>query len=467
MSARVLLSGSGLLVARGERRVLRGVDFALSEGEVVALVGVNGSGKTTLLETLAGLHRMGEGRVERHDLGVSEIVRDSAGQRGDIRGFGLCLQSNAICGDETVSERVATACRVAGRALDENSLKSVLDEWGLAHRADDRVAKLSGGLRRRVAVLSALVPAVLSTEPTCVLLDEPSEGLDEASRGLLVGWLRALAARGHGILIATHDPEMVAACDRVASISEAGQISSEKQASQIAEKSLLEPSASDQSDEIFSWAIRLERRNPIDTIGRGVPAIIALLLAFTLSTDIPRTSENYDLLAALILAPAFISAVVAPALLKRLAEERTGDWWRAMIGGRSRFMFSLSGASLLLPLPLFAISWLVLVRDLELALSTIDIILLILIGTTVIDLSVASAALHLLVGDLSRPSAAAGILLQVVLVWPFLQLSSALSSIMAGEGGLELALGTPLADLLIAIMTVVLIWAFAVVIPED
>jgi len=343
----------------------------------------------------------------------------------------------------------------------------VLDEWGLAHRADDRVAKLSGGLCRRVAVLSALVPAVLSPEPTCVLLDEPSEGLDEASRGLLVGWLRALAARGHGILIATHDPEMVAACDRVASISEAGQISSEDRASQIAETSLCEPSDSDQSDEIFSWAIRLERRNPIDTIGRGVPAIIALLLAFTLSTDIPRTSENYDLLAALILAPAFISAVVAPALIKRLAEERTGDWWRAMIGSRSRLMFSLSGASLLLPLPLFAISWLVLVRDLDLALSTIDILLLILIGTTVIDLSVAAVALHLLVGDLSRPSAAAGILLQVVLVWPFLQLSSALSSIMAAEGGLELALGTPLADLLIAILTVILIWAFAVVIPED
>jgi len=138
-----------------------------------------------------------------------------------------------------------------------------------------------------------------------------------------------------------------------------------------------------------------------------------------------------------------------------------------MIGSRSRLMFSLSGASLLLPLPLFAISWLVLVRDLDLALSTIDILLLILIGTTVIDLSVAAVALHLLVGDLSRPSAAAGILLQVVLVWPFLQLSSALSSIMAAEGGLELALGTPLADLLIAILTVILIWAFAVVIPED
>ena len=106
MSARVLLSADGLVVNRGARKVLRGVDFSLSEGEVVGLVGVNGSGKTTLLETLAGLHSMSAGKVERHDSGISEIVRNSDGQRGNIRGFGLALQSDAICGDESVAERV-------------------------------------------------------------------------------------------------------------------------------------------------------------------------------------------------------------------------------------------------------------------------------------------------------------------------------------------------------------------------
>ena len=463
----MLLSGSDLVVDRGERNVLRGIDFTMSEGEVVGLVGVNGSGKTTLLETLAGLHRMSGGRVERHDKGISEIVRDSEGQRGNIRGFGLCLQSDAICGDEKVAERVRGACHVAQRAVDDSTLENVLDEWGLAHRADDRVAKLSGGLRRRVAVLSALTPAALSDEPTCILLDEPSEGLDESSRELLVGWLRALAARGHGILLATHDPEIIAACDKVVTISDSGVLSEEANYSQAESSQLPEPFGMVEHDEFVSWPFRLEKRNPIDTIGRGVPALVALLLAFTLSTDIPRTSENYDLLAALILTPAFISAVVSPALLKRLAEERAGDWWRAMIGARSRVWFSVFGASFILPLPVFALSWFVLVGEIDYALSSMDILWLVLIAFTIIDMSAAATALHLMVGDLSRPSAAAGILLQLILIWPFLQLSSALSSVMAGEGSAELALGSTIADIGIAWLSIVLIWALAVIIPED
>ncbi len=467
MSARVLLSGSDLVVDRGERRVLRGVDFTLGEGEVVALVGVNGSGKTTLLETLAGLHRLSGGRVERHDAGEAEIVRDSDGQRGRIVGFGLCLQSDGICGDEKVAERVRGACHVAGRAVEQSTFTSMLEDWGLAHRADDRVAKLSGGLRRRVAVLSALAPAAYSHEPTCVLLDEPSEGLDDSSRGMLVGWLRALAARGHGILLATHDPEMIAACDRVVSISDSGVLDEEANESVVESSHLPEPFGMVQHDEFMAWPFRLERRNPIDTIGRGVPALVALLLAFTLSTDIPRTSENYDLLAALILTPAFISAVVAPALLKRLSEERAGDWWRAMIGARSRVWFSVFGASFILPLPIFALSWFVLIGEIYYALSSMDILWLALIAFTILDMSAAATALHLMVGDLSRPAAAAGVLLQLVLIWPFLQLSSALASVMAGDGSAELALGSTLSDIGIAWLSIVLIWALAVIIPED
>lgn len=467
MSARVLLSGSDLVVDRGERKVLRDVDLSLREGEVVALVGVNGSGKTTLLETLAGLHRMSGGRIERHDAGSAEIVRDADGQRGSIRGFGLCLQSDAICGDEKVAERVRGACHVAQRAIDDDTMDSILNEWGLAHRAQDRVAKLSGGLRRRVAVLSALAPVTLSEEPTCILLDEPSEGLDESSRELLVGWLRALAARGHGILIATHDSEMMGACDRMVNISESGELDSEERASMAPAVDLPTSAGLVSHDEFISWPFRLERRNPIDTIGRGVPALVALLLAFTLSTDIPRTSENYDLLAALILTPAFISAVVSPALIKRLAEERAGDWWRAMIGARSRVWFSVFGASFVLPLPVFVLSWFVLVGDIDHSLSSMDIVWLVLIAFTVLDMSATATALHLMVGDLSRPTAAAGVLLQLVLIWPFLQLSSALSSVMAGEGSAESALGSTLADIGIAWLSIALIWALAVIIPED
>ena len=467
VSARTLLSARGLVVNRGSRKVLRGVDFSLSGGEVVGLLGVNGSGKSTLLESLAGLHPMGQGQVLRNDRGIETTVRDSEGQRGDITGFGLCLQTEGMSGDETVFERIRGACRVAGRADNPQALHQILSEWGLGHRAEDRICKLSGGLRRRVAVLSALVPVALNSEPSVVLLDEPSEGLDQSSRGLLLGWLRALAERGHGILVSTHDPEVITACDRIVTISESSELTSKAQQSKLEIANLPEPCSADSHMELVAWACRLERRNPIDTIGRGVPALVALLLAYTLSTDITRSSENYDLLAALTLTPAFITAIVTPAIIKRLSEERAGDWWRAMSGAGSRGWFSIMGVSLILPIPMIYLSWYVIAGDISSTMNSDVMLWLWLFAFVIIDLSVAASALHLMVSDLTRSGAVAGILLQLVLIWPFLQMTSALTSIMSNGMSFELALGEPFADIAIAWLTVVLLWAMAVIIPED
>ena len=467
VSARTLLSARGLVVNRGARKVLRDVDFSLSEGEVVGLLGVNGSGKSTLLESLAGLHPMTAGSIQRNDRGVETTVRDSEGQRGDISGFGLCLQTEGMSGDETVFERIRGACRVAGRADNSEALNEIISEWGLGHRADDRICKLSGGLRRRVAVLSALVPVAMNSEPSVVLLDEPSEGLDQSSRGQLLGWLRALAMRGHGVLVATHDPEVITACDRTVTISETSELTSKVQESNLEHTNLPDPSVSEHHGELVAWTWRLERRNPIDTIGRGVPALVALLLAYTLSTDIARSTENYDLLAALILTPAFITAIVSPAIIKRLAEERAGDWWRAMTGASSRGWFSIMGVSLILPLPIIYVSWYVIAGDISSTMNSDVMLWLWLFAFVIIDLSVAASALHLMVSDLTRSGAVAGSLLQLVLIWPFLQMTSALTSIMSNGMSFKLALGEPFADIAIAWLTVLFLWAMAVIIPED
>ena len=467
VSARTLLSARGLVVDRGTRKVLRGVDFSLSGGEVVGLLGVNGSGKSTLLESLAGLHPMSQGQVLRNDLDIETTVRDSEGQRGDITGFGLCLQTEGMSGDETVFERIRGACRVAGRADNSQALQQVLSDWGLLHRAEDRICKLSGGLRRRVAVLSALVPVALNSKPSVVLLDEPSEGLDQSSRELLLGWLRALAERGHGILVASHDPEVITACDRIVTIGETSELTSNVQQSNLEHANLPEPCSPESHTELVAWAWRLESRNPIDTIGRGVPALVALLLAYTLSTDIVRSSENYDLLAALTLTPAFITTIVTPAIIKRLSEERAGDWWRAMTGARSRVWFSIMGVSLVLPLPIIYLSWYVIAGDISSTMNSDVLLWLWLFAFVLIDLSVAASALHLMVSDLTRSGAVAGSLLQLVLIWPFLQMTSALTSIMSNGMSFKLALGEPFADIAIAWLTVVFLWAMAVIIPED
>ena len=174
------------------------------------------------------------------------------------------------------------------------------------------------------------------------------------------------------------------------------------------------------------------------------------------------------MLAALILTPAFITAIVTPAIIKRLAEERAGDWWRAMNGASSRGWFSIMGVSLILPLPIIYISWFVIADDTALEAMNSDVILwLWLFAFIIIDLSVAASALHLMVSDLTRAGAVAGILLQLVLIWPFLQMTSALTSIMSNGMSFELALGEPIADIAIAWLTVVLLWAMAVIIPED
>ena len=316
-------------------------------------------------------------------------------------------------------------------------------------------------------MLSALVPVALNPEPSVVLLDEPSEGLDQSSRALLLGWLRGLAERGHGILVATHDPEIITACNRIATISETSELTSRVQDSNLETANLPEPSASESHMELAVWAWRLERRNPIDTIGRGVPAVVALLLAYTLSTDIIRSSENYDLLAALTLIPAFITAIVTPAIIKRLSEERAGDWWRAMTGASSRGWFSILGVSFILPLPMIYLSWYVIAGDVSSSMNSDVMMWLWLFAFVIIDLSAAAAALHLMVSDLTRSGAVAGVLLQLVLIWPFLQLTSALTSIMSDGMNFQLALGEPIADIVIAWLTVVLLWVMAVIIPED
>ena len=141
---------SGLRLRRGRVLVLDDWNLTVESGEVVVLSGENGCGKSTVIEAAAGLLAL--------DAGTStisgQLIRDHQGRRGRTH-FGLCLQDDCIMGDELVEERLLD---VAGHSFD---VKSLLREWGIDHRANDRVAMLSGGQRRRIAVLSGLLPAML------------------------------------------------------------------------------------------------------------------------------------------------------------------------------------------------------------------------------------------------------------------------------------------------------------------
>ena len=173
-----------------------------------------------------------------------------------------------------------------------------------------------------------------------------------------------------------------------------------------------------------------------------------------------------ELLAALVLVPAFITVVVSPALIRRLAEADCGRWWSAVIGPGARPTYSIIGASIILPLPLTYLSWIVLAGPSDAASESEVLSWLWLPAVVMIDVAAAAAALHLLVADLRRASAAAASLLLLVLVWPFLQLTDALSVIMTEGMSFGLGMGDPLVSCIMASLISILVWAVAIYLPD-
>ena len=264
MEVQTLIQISGLQIHRGSRLVISDFDFELLEGEVVTLVGPNGCGKTTLLESSAGMHTISSGSVYwKDDLSEMKLVRDSDGRRNPLPPMGLTLQKNGISGEETVEERIKTVLTVSGCEFDDIKVLELLDCWGLKHRSSDRVSQLSGGLARRLSVLSGLAPALLSKKSRVVLLDEPSEGLDKSAKLLLINWLRALILRGHGIVIATHDSDLISIANRTLKFTDNKEINLSSQSQP--DSDFVIPNSTNnvpikKVSSLFNWAYRMEKR---------------------------------------------------------------------------------------------------------------------------------------------------------------------------------------------------------------
>jgi energy-coupling factor transport system ATP-binding protein len=200
-----LLDARALVVNRGRRAVLRGIDLQVRAGEVVALMGRNGSGKSTLLAAACGQLPARGGSVRTGGLDPASLK-----PRELLRHVGLVPQDPGML---LYAEMVADECRAADtdmraapgttRALLVHLAPNVQDS---THPRD-----LSEGQR-----LALALAIVLAGEPPLVLLDEPTRGLDYGAKTRLVASLRSLAAEGHGVLVATHDVELVAElADRV------------------------------------------------------------------------------------------------------------------------------------------------------------------------------------------------------------------------------------------------------------
>ena len=192
--------------------VLRDLDLAVERGEMLAVVGASGVGKSTLLHLLGGLDRADSGAIQVADSDITRMA-DAALVEFRNRNVGFVFQFHHLLPEFDASENIEMPMRIARLPVREarERARALLTRVGLGERLTHRPSMLSGGEQQRVAVARALV-----MKPALLLADEPTGDLDENTADSLHALLREMHAE-HGLtsIIATHNPRLAAACDRV------------------------------------------------------------------------------------------------------------------------------------------------------------------------------------------------------------------------------------------------------------
>jgi ABC-type lipoprotein export system ATPase subunit len=188
------------------QHLLDEVTVTASSGEVLGIAGPSGSGKTTLLLALAGLHRPSRGRV------LFDGIPRHGRQPWPGVTQALVLQILGLSPVLTAAESVSLVLQSAGRSpADIRQVTArALDLVGLGELGHQLTEQLSGGQRQRTAVARALV-----AKPDLLLVDEPTAQLDRGWQAVVLDQLRAASAAGAVVVIASHDPDVLASCDRV------------------------------------------------------------------------------------------------------------------------------------------------------------------------------------------------------------------------------------------------------------
>jgi len=193
--------------------IAKDLNWQVSRGETVALLGSSGSGKSTLLRMIAGLEQPQQGDV----LWADEVITHLAPER---RQFALMFQDFALFSHLSVQDNVAFGLREQGlgKAAARRQAVEALTSMGLANRADASVWSLSGGEQQRVALARAWV-----TRPKLLLLDEPFSKLDETLRQHIRDWFFAqVLSRQIPAVLVTHDPSDIADREHLIDLVHAG-----------------------------------------------------------------------------------------------------------------------------------------------------------------------------------------------------------------------------------------------------
>ncbi len=198
----------------GEQKVLDGLNLEIRTGELVAIIGQSGVGKSVLLKLMIGLLRPDDGRIFIEGIDITSV----RGREIDLvrRKFGVVFQEGALFDSSTIYENIAfpliERTQLGKKEIRERVLAG-LDDVGLQGMGDKYPAEISGGMKRRAALARALI-----TEPSIVLFDEPTTGLDP----IILNSIHRLIKNTHrkygftGVIISHEIPEIFNVADKIA-----------------------------------------------------------------------------------------------------------------------------------------------------------------------------------------------------------------------------------------------------------
>ena len=204
-------------------------------------------------------------------------------------------------------------------------MKSILSAFKIANRRNDKIAHLSGGQQRKVAVIAGLIPAMIERQPRLVLLDEPDSGLDDSAIKVLIQYIHELRNIGHCFMIATHDSRLFE-CG-----SSLNDLNSEK-TQEITNNDRWNIESKPKQASFLKTKIGWKyNSSTLVSIQRNWLAALLVMGGLLSIVDPLTLSDETVILMGFTLAPAFTLGLVGDAVFKILNEQRAIDWWRAQV----------------------------------------------------------------------------------------------------------------------------------------
>jgi lipopolysaccharide export system ATP-binding protein len=222
-----ILEVERLVKSYGRRRVVDGVSFEVSEGEIIGLLGPNGAGKTTSFRMTCGMVDPDRGTVRLNGI---DVTRWPMYRRARDGGMGYLAQESSVFRKLTVEQNLLSVMELLGMKAAERKerCEQLLTQFYITHIRRSRAAMLSGGERRRLEIARCLI-----SNPSIILLDEPFAGIDPVTVQSIQGIIRELSSRGIAVLITDHAArEILQIVDRCYVISE-GKVLCEGEPDQI------------------------------------------------------------------------------------------------------------------------------------------------------------------------------------------------------------------------------------------